>query len=61
MKYLTIIYAVVLASVLGLFLLSCAQAPTSVNIMAECKKICRGPVLHYQDDTIECVCKELQK
>lgn len=34
---------------------------TSMTTMAECKKICRGSVQHYQDDTIECGCKEENK
>lgn len=46
-----------------LFLIACMVAVaisgcvTPLTTMGECKKICRGPVQHYQDDNIECLCK----
>lgn len=34
------------------------QPPTSQDFMSTCRSLCKGKVQHYQDDAIDCVCRE---
>lgn len=36
---------------------STAAPTTSKDYLSMCKSACRGSVLHYQDDSIDCSCK----
>lgn len=50
-------YLILISSLLLLMILSGCATTNSVN-MDHCKKACRGQVQHYQDDEVECSCKE---
>lgn len=41
----------------GFLLVGCAHTPDSRDFISYCKVACRGQVTHYQDDTVDCVCK----
>lgn len=54
-KYLVLIVWMLLVATI--FVLGCSTP--AVN-MDHCKKACKGQVQHYQDDEVDCQCKDVK-